>query len=176
MGGAFRDGDTVLSHEQVDLLAESAGEHATLIQSLAYTGLGSGEATALRVRDLDTLRRRIGVRENAVRVRGYVAVGTPKTHANRTVPYPELLTLHLAAACQGKPAEALLFGAGFTHLLTPSSGDGWYVAAIRRAREIDPDFPELTIHDLRHTAASLAISAGANIKAVRGCSATPPRR
>ncbi len=158
---------TYLSHERVDLLAESAGEHSTLIRFLAYTGLRWGEATGLRVRDLDTLRRRIGIRENAVRVRGYIVVGTPKTHANRTVPYPEFLTLPLAAACQGKPAEALLFGAGFTHLLTPSSGDGWYVAAIRRAREIDPDFPKLTIHDLRHTAASLAISAGANVKAVQ---------
>jgi integrase len=34
--------------------------------------------------------------------------------------------------------------------------------------EIDPGFPNsLTLHDLRHTAASLAISAGANVKAVQ---------
>ncbi|WP_394769452.1 tyrosine-type recombinase/integrase [Lacisediminihabitans sp.] len=33
---------------------------------------------------------------------------------------------------------------------------------------IDQDFPQgLTVHDLRHTAASLAISAGANVKAVQ---------
>lgn len=31
----------------------------------------------------------------------------------------------------------------------------------------DPDFPRVTPHDLRHTAASLAISAGANIKALQ---------
>ena len=31
----------------------------------------------------------------------------------------------------------------------------------------DPTFPIVTIHDLRHTAASLAISAGANPKAVQ---------
>ncbi|WP_308651964.1 site-specific integrase [uncultured Actinomyces sp.] len=31
----------------------------------------------------------------------------------------------------------------------------------------DRDFPALTVHDLRHTAASLAISAGANVKAVQ---------
>lgn len=30
-----------------------------------------------------------------------------------------------------------------------------------------PDVPELTLHDLRHTAASLAISAGGNPKAVQ---------
>ena len=31
----------------------------------------------------------------------------------------------------------------------------------------DPTFPRITAHDLRHTAASLAISAGANVKAVQ---------
>lgn len=31
----------------------------------------------------------------------------------------------------------------------------------------DRDFPRLTPHDLRHTAASLAVSAGANVKAVQ---------
>ncbi|WP_438270049.1 tyrosine-type recombinase/integrase [Rhodococcus aetherivorans] len=30
-----------------------------------------------------------------------------------------------------------------------------------------PEFPRVTAHDLRHTAASLAISAGANVKAVQ---------
>lgn len=36
--------------------------------------------------------------------------------------------------------------------------------------------PGLTPHDLRHTAASLAVQAGANVKAVHGCSGTRPRR
>jgi len=31
----------------------------------------------------------------------------------------------------------------------------------------DRDFPRLTPHDLRHTAASLAVSAGANVKALQ---------
>jgi integrase len=31
----------------------------------------------------------------------------------------------------------------------------------------DESFPSITPHDLRHTAASLAVSAGANVKAVQ---------
>jgi integrase len=31
----------------------------------------------------------------------------------------------------------------------------------------DAEFPRVTPHDLRHTAASLAVSAGANVKAVQ---------
>lgn len=33
--------------------------------------------------------------------------------------------------------------------------------------ENDDTFPKLTPHDLRHTAASLAVSAGANVKSVQ---------
>jgi len=45
--------------------------------------------------------------------------------------------------------------------------------AVERLRELDEDgnpttdWPRPTLHDLRHTAASLAISAGANVKAVQ---------
>ena len=38
----------------------------------------------------------------------------------------------------------------------------WFDRALKSA-----SLPEMTIHDLRHTAASLAISAGANVKAVQ---------
>lgn len=38
---------------------------------------------------------------------------------------------------------------------------------MRRAQKIEPDLPRISPHDLRHTAASLAISAGANVKAVQ---------
>ncbi|HXL62374.1 MAG TPA: tyrosine-type recombinase/integrase [Mycobacterium sp.] len=36
-----------------------------------------------------------------------------------------------------------------------------------RRRKADPTFPRITAHDLRHTAASLAVSSGANVKAVQ---------
>lgn len=36
-----------------------------------------------------------------------------------------------------------------------------------RCQKADPTFPRVTAHDLRHTAASLAISAGANPKVVQ---------
>jgi integrase len=156
-----------LSHAQVELLASSAGKHGTLVEFLAYTGLRWGEAIGLRVRSIDTLKRRVSITENAVRVGGKIIVGTPKTHASRAVPYPEFLTLPLARACAGKSPEALVFGAGLVHLNTPSSMDGWFEAAIALARKEDPTFPRLTLHELRHTAASLSISAGANVKVVQ---------
>lgn len=58
-----------------------------------------------------------------------------------------------------------MFGDGTTHILRPQTGStsrSWFKTALRTA-----GIPQMTPHDLRHTAASLAISAGANVKAVQ---------
>lgn len=60
-----------------------------------------------------------------------------------------------------------MFGNGHAHFRAPDVRDGWFVNAKKRARLEDPDFPEVTLHDFRHSAASLAISAGANVRAVQ---------
>ena len=158
---------TYLSHEQVDLLATSATTHGTVILTLAYTGLRWGEVTGLRVRDVDLTRRRLAVRENAVRVGGKILLGTPNSHEARTVPFPPFLADRLALLCADKTPDQILFGNGLSHQRTPSARDGWLVYALKRAREVDPTFPRVTPHDLRHTAASLAVSAGANVKALQ---------
>lgn len=152
-----------LTHEQVDALAREAGQYATLVRVLAYTGIRWGEASGLRVKHLDMLRGRLQVDENAVKVGTEVIVGSPKSHRVRSVPFPRFLAESLARQCEGKTREQLVFGDGHNHITTPSWRDGWFVYAKRRS-----GVPaELTIHDLRHTAASLAIAAGANVKAVQ---------
>jgi integrase len=154
-----------LSHEQVELLARESKRMAPLVYTLAYCGLRWGEATALRVKSVDRVRRRLTVTENAVMVGGTLHVGTPKTHESRSVPYPAFLDALLPI--EGKSREQLVFGAGDSHLRSPDGRRGWFVGAVARCREIDPEFPVITIHDLRHTAASLGVSAGANVKAVQ---------
>lgn len=155
-----------LTHPQVDLLADSS-RYPTLVRFLAYTGLRWGEATGLRIKHLDTLRRRVTVEENAVLVNATIVVGTPKDNETRSVPYPPFLSRPLASLCEGKSRQDLLFGDGHLHIRVPKSGGGWFEAAVRHAQGVDPTFPRVTPHDLRHTAASLAISAGANVKAVQ---------
>ena len=83
------------------------------------------------------------------------------------MPIPPFLVDALAVAAVGKTRDQLLFGNGITHLERPHAADGWVVRAVAVCRTIDPTFPVVTIHDLRHTAASLAVSAGANVKAVQ---------
>ena len=155
-----------LTHAQVQLLADSA-RHPVLVLFLAYTGLRWGEATGLRIRHVDMLRRRVNVEENAVKVSHEVHVGTPKTHRSRSVPYPQFLAAPLAKLAEGKRPDDLLFGDGKTHVLLPASRNGWFTVAVRAAQEADPTLPRVTPHDLRHTAASLAVQAGAHVKAVQ---------
>lgn len=87
-----------LTHDDVSRLAEAAGERAIIVLVLAYCGLRWGEAVGLRVKDLDMLRRRINVTQNAVEVGDRIEVGTPKSHKRRSVPFPALMAVPLASA------------------------------------------------------------------------------
>lgn len=140
--------------------------HATLIMVLAYCGLRWGEAIGLRVSDLNMLRRRIHVSQNAVEVDGIIHVGPAKSWEKRTVPLPRFLVEPLADLCRGKAPEALVFsGPRGEYLRRPKTSEGtssWLLTALQAAQ-----LERLTPHDLRHTAASLAVASGANVKAVQ---------
>ena len=159
---------TYLDHQEVAALAANAGTHSTFVYVLAYCGLRWGEATGLRVKNVDLRRQRLTIEENAVEDAGKIIVGTPKTHEQRSVPFPDFLGELLATAVEGKRRNDLVFPRDDgTHMLrpkprTPTNSGGWFESAVRRA-----GIPRVTPHDLRHTAASLAVSAGANVKAVQ---------
>lgn len=156
--------DIFLTARQVEDLANAAGEHRTLVLSMAYSGLRWGEITGLRVRHLDLEKRRITVEENAVAVGSKIVTGTTKSHERRIVPIPRFLVPMLRSAVEGKADDDLVFSRDDgTHIRRPKTGRSWFWAAIRESGAPE----ELTPHSLRHTAASMAISAGANVKVVQ---------
>ena len=55
----------------------------------------------------------------------------------------------------------------YGHYATPPGVSTWFSGAVARCMKADDTFPRVTVHDLRHTPASLAISAGANVKVVQ---------
>lgn len=154
-----------LSHEQVHALA-NVSKYPPLVLALAYCGLRWGEATALRVQDVNMIRRRLNIEQNAVDVGGKIIVGTPKNHQQRSVPFPDFLTIALGEACKGKHRDDLVFpGPTGTYLrYTDMREDkmSWFASAVKKS-----GVPRITPHDLRHSAASFAVSAGANVKAVQ---------
>ncbi len=157
-----------LSVEQVDQLATAVDFRPEVVRLLAYTGLRWGEMAALRVADVDFLRRRINVSRSVTEVRGALVWGAPKTHERRSVPFPAALAEELAALAAGKGREDLLVTAAEGGVLrnTVWRPRTWN-KALKAVQAVDADFPDISPHGLRHTAASLAISAGANVLALQ---------
>lgn len=93
---------------------------------------------------------------------------TPKNHERRSVPFPEFLVPLLEERCAGKGRTEIVFAGADGGVHRSSNFRGrLYDGAVKRAMAADPTFPRVTVHDLRHTAASLAVSAGANVKAIQ---------
>jgi integrase len=157
-----------LNHEQVDALAAHCKDYGDVVLFLAYTGLRWGEMAALKVKSLNMLKRRIDVAEAVADVRGHIVWGTPKNKEARSVPFPAFLAESLARRCEGKGREDLVFTAPDGGVMRGNNfRKRTFNAAVEALRSEDPAAPVVTPHDLRHTAASLAISAGANVKAVQ---------
>jgi integrase len=172
-----------LTHAQVAALAEAATYLPEVIRFLAYTGLRWGEMASLRVCDFDMLRRRVNISRSFTEV-GNAQFRAPKTGERRSVPFPASLADELAALMVGKGRVELVFTSQRGHVLRGSLYRPRVfheavqavqeATAQQRARElaatgtaVTPEFPTISPHDLRHTAASLAVSAGANVKAVQ---------
>jgi integrase len=146
-------GSTTWSNASANRLGGNFG----LILLLAYTGLRWGEATALRVCDVDLDRRRVDVRRAFSDVGGRIVLGTPKSHQSRTVPLPRFLAAELAATVAGKHADQLVFtmpGGGVMRMTN------WRRSIFLSARRSAGLSDRFRVHDLRHTAASLMIQAG----------------
>ncbi|MCF1712960.1 site-specific integrase [Corynebacterium argentoratense] len=157
-----------LTVEQLGALATQAGEHGTLVWVLGTVGLRWGEAVGLQVGDVDFERGRIRVQRNAVQLNQGFVIGAPKSGKTRevAVPLPVLRRLHKEV--EGKSATCWVFEAhGGGPLRKSSTRTGWFAAAVAACRRADSSFPRLTPHGLRHVAAGLMVSAGANVKVVQ---------
>ena len=156
-----------LDAAQVEQLAEAIGpSFATLIRFAAYTGLRPSEQTALRVKRLDLLRGTVRVAEAAPAVNGHLEWGPTKTGEARTVKLPRFLCNELAAHLADRPhgPEDLVFTMALGGPLNSSRfGMRYFKPAVRAAGLPDG----LRYYDLRHTAATLMIATGANIKVVQ---------
>jgi integrase len=154
-----------LTHEQLHRVAVASGRLRTLVLLLGYCGLRFGEATALRVSDVDITARKIRVVRSVTYVRKTGLIeGATKNHTARSVPVPVFLSRLLETEIADHGSEALLFTSarGGGHL---TLGQARYT--FQKATAAVDGCAGVRLHDLRHTCASLAISAGANVKVVQ---------
>jgi len=148
-----------LTVAQADALLEAAKPNDLIILFMLRTGVRRGEAATVRVEDLDVWRRRVRI-QSGIDTDG--SDGDTKTGEHRDVPISEDLLARLQEAVKGKGRGA--------YLMPDPDGNAWTRHKWRpvwnkvRATTGIPDFDT---HELRHTAVSWAIHAGANVKTVQ---------
>lgn len=156
-----------LTPGQLTALADASGWRRGIVLTLGLTGMRWGELVALDVRDADLGRRRLDVRRSMTEIHGRLVESAPKTWERRTIAYPPLLDPVMGAAADGRDQDSPLFadphGGRLRRTHGPCTPSSWFYWAKKRAG-VDL---RLTVHDLRHTAASIMVSSGANVKAVQ---------
>lgn len=145
--------------EVARIAKEVPPRYRALVWTLAVAGLRIGEATALRVKNLNG---NIRVVENAPEVGGRKLMGLPKTNGSkRVVPIPPLLHKMLSEHMQkfGNASEPKSFV--FTTEHGAQVGQNNFRKRVFQPAAVRANVnPTPTVHDLRHTAASLALKHG----------------
>jgi len=140
---------------------------------LLTRGLRRGELCGLRWEDVDLDGSVLRISRTRVTVAGKAVDSVPKTAAGRrSIPLDSSLVSILRTHKARQAAEKLAAGPAYEdsgHLLAdelgtpyhPETVSGMFEDAARRA-----GLPRIRLHDLRHTAASLMLSAGVPVKVV----------
>lgn len=100
-----------LTHEQLEQLAEAAGEYRRLVLVLGYCGIRWAEASAITAGRLNIDTRRIRIVQNYTDVGGELALAPVKNHEKRSVPLPRSFAEELRDLTDGRASDALVFTA-----------------------------------------------------------------
>ena len=157
-------------------LAEAAGDWAPMVWLMGTTGMRVGEVAGLQVGDVGVRRIRVA-RAVSTSSRGRT-IGTPKAGEGRDVPV--LPFVHAMLPLEGRrPGEWLFPGQQGGELPVPSwrrhvfqpaaakLGLGRVTTTKKTDGRISRTYVGMHPHELRHTAASLAIQSGASVKVIQ---------
>ncbi len=141
---------------------------------LAMTGLRRGEALGLKWEDVDMETGRLAVRRSLTSVNYMITVSEPKTKkGRRTVPLDAATMAVMRAQAVRQLDEQKRWGEAWV--------DAGYCFTREDGRPLQPDIvtknfrtaeraiplPQIRLHDLRHTWATLALQAGVHPKVVQ---------
>jgi integrase len=144
-------------------------EWAALWHFVAMTGVRRGEALGLRWEDVDLARGRVSIAQTVVPLRHGVAWGEPKTaKGRRGIAIDPSTVAALRAQRTRQLEERLLLGHGYEdHDLVFARADGRplnpeHVTRVFSSLVRGSGLKKVTLHDLRHTHATLALAEGIN--------------
>lgn len=153
-----------LTVPEVDaLIAVMLPQHRPITKCLAWTGMRFGEAAELRVKDINVKAKTAFVTRSVSLTTGTPVVSSPKTKTSRrAVPLPAEVLADVTESMEGKSRDALIYptvqGKQFRK---DNYARAFKIACAKVGLEgVRP-------HDLRHTAVSIAVAAGASVKLVQ---------
>lgn len=166
---------TVWTAEEARTFLESAADDRLVgMYDLALnTGLRRGELVGLRWADVDLERSVLSVRRATATV-GYATVDdTPKSHKARTIDLDEGTVTALKAHRKRQLEERLAWAEAWHDtglVFTREDGSAlhpqtalWHLRKLSKAAGV----PEIRLHDLRHTHATLGLAAGVPAKVMQ---------
>lgn len=158
-----------LTMEQLFDLYRALPEAYRLIALVSgLCGLRWGEANALKASDVDLEGRVIHVQRAYQEVEGHFILGLPKSGQDRRVPIPEVLIPLLRERMVERPTGLLFsYRAGGQPMRNTNYNRRTLRPALEKMKANGMTMPDMSFHDLRHTAVSLMIRSGANIKVVQ---------
>jgi integrase len=148
-----------LSWPELRALADENTDCTALVWLLGTVGLRLGEAVGLQARDVQD--RRLNIRRQVTMQDGRQVVGPPKGGKAREVPILPWVRAMLPTEGR-KPDEWLFLGARGGRL-----NADYFRADIFKPAALAAGLGDLDPHELRHTAASLAIASGADVGVVQ---------
>jgi integrase len=173
-GDGSREMQTWTKEELKAFLESVADERlAALWHTISMTGMRRGEAIGLRWSDVDLEAGRLSVRRALIPTNREVVVSEPKTAKGRRVIALDATTVEVLKAQAARQLDeqkewdeawvetGLVFTAENGAALDPESVSRYWRQAAKKAM-----LPQIRLHDLRHTHATLALQAGIHPKVV----------
>jgi integrase len=168
--GAASDGTSemrIVTVEQVAAIADQVPpRYRALVLVAAFGGLRWGELAGLRRKRIDLQAGTVTVAEQLVEVNGAFSLGPPKSTAGRrtvTLPAVVVATLaeHLTDHTEASPDAFVFLSSQGRHLRRSNFNRRVWQPATQAA-----GVEGLRVHDLRHTAGTLATAAGGSLREV----------
>ena len=175
----LREGKDFMNREQVRQYIQCLNEeplfYRTMVNLIIFTGLRRGGVVGLQWGDIDLEQRTLQVIRNVIRdtkSESGIYIGTPKTEDGaRTI----ALSSYLVGLLKSwKEEQVTRRGVLLPTAYVFSNAEDPYwplypttVTAWVHDFEVKRALPKVSPHDLRHTAATLALQSGANLKTVQ---------